>query len=58
MKKRDTCVICGEKATCFYYYNDSYVPFCLEHYSMHTNFSSVKSEIKDKKDLDDYLWRR
>jgi len=32
MKKRNTCIICGAKATCFLYEDDAYIPYCIEHY--------------------------
>ena len=58
MRKRDTCVICGEKANCFFYHNDTYVPFCLTHFGMYTNTTLVQNKLIEKKDFEKYLWKR
>lgn len=58
MKKRDTCIVCGEKANCFYYYDGGYIPFCENHYGEYTNTTSIDNRIIHKKDLKEYIWRK
>jgi len=60
VKKREFCIVdgCDEKATCFYFHEGGYLPFCLHHYSQYTNVSSIKNNVIEKKDINEYIWRK
>jgi len=58
LSNRNICIICGEDATCFYHYDGGYIPFCIHHFSEYTNTTSIDNKITNKKDLEEYMWRR
>jgi len=52
---KNTCIVCGGKATCFYYHNDGYVPYCIDCYK-EINFPINNNMIDEK--VVDFIIRR